>query len=238
VVETMIYMIRLRNQTALPTTDVVLTNALPPGLDFVESDPPPTGRDDNVITYRFSSVGSGATKVVVIKANLSDQAEPGMTLTNRATVLDAQGNSAQSTFTGGVRKGVDGGTGRLEVSMTTARRVTITGDRPGRLQSTVTVTNGGRTPAANVVVTLEGPSTAAFSSAIPGPSSQQVVDGKLRLTWTFPSVKGPGNESIKVIHDVAPTVPNGTVLNFAVSVSAADGRTGTDSRTVEVVNRN
>jgi hypothetical protein len=161
-----------------------------------------------------------------------------MTLTNRATVLDAQGHSAQASFTGGVRKGVDGGSGRLEVSMTTARRVTITGDKPGKLQSTLSVTNGGRTPATNVVVTLEGPSTAAFASAIPGPSSQRVVDGILRLTWTFPSVKGPGNESIKVIHDVSPTVPNGTVLNFAVTVSAADGRTGSDARTVEVTNRN
>ncbi len=231
-------MIRLRNQTAATTTNLVVSDALPPGLDFVESDPPPSAVDGNLLTYRFSSLGSGATRLVVIKAALSDAAEPGMTLTNRATVLDAQGNSAQASFTGGVRTGSSVDPGRLEISMTTARRVTITGDRPGDLRSTLAIVNGGRAAAANVVVTLEGPATAAFDSAIPGPSSQQVVDGKLRLTWLFPSIKGPGNESIRVSHDVAPTVPDGTVLNFAVSVSAQDGRTGTDTRSVEVDNRN
>jgi hypothetical protein len=161
----------------------------------------------------------------------------GATLSNRAYVVDAEGNSAQATFTGGVRPGRPASDGRLKLALTMPKTVTIAGGRPGNLRSSLTITNGARGDARNVTVVLEGPAAATFASAIPGPTSQETVGGKLRLTWVFPTLKGPGNETIKINHDVATNVPDGTNLSFQATVRADDGRTDNASRTVEVRNR-
>ena len=44
----MVYVIKLTHEGALPTNEVIVSNSLPPGLDFVESDPPPTTIDGNL----------------------------------------------------------------------------------------------------------------------------------------------------------------------------------------------
>jgi hypothetical protein len=118
------------------------------------------------------------------------------------------------------------------------KTLTMTGGKPGTLKSTLTVTNGARPDAKNVTVTLDGPATAAYSSAIPGPSSQQTTpDGKLRLTWTFPTIGGPGNETIKLTQKVSASVADGTSLSFHATVSAPDGRMDDATKTVAVRNR-
>ncbi len=238
VVEDVVYMIKLRNQSATTMSGVVIRNALPPALDLVESVPPPTASDGNLLTYNFSSLPSGASALVVIKATLGSSASPGISLVNRATVLDAAGNTAQATFQGNVRAGsTSTNTGKLSVKLTMPKRVTIAGGRAGRLKSTISIVNGARGDAENVVVTLRGPATAALTSAIPGPNTSSIESGVLTLTWVFPTMKGPGNQSIKINHDVAATVPNGVVLPFTATVRADDGRNDSISSNVEVSNR-
>jgi uncharacterized repeat protein (TIGR01451 family) len=237
-VTTMVYVIKVTNEGALATTDVVINNALPTGLDFVESDPPPADIAGGLLSFKLPSLQPGASKVIVIRAELNATAVPGSTLTNRTSVVDAQGNSAQATFTGGVRAGSLPSDGKLRLKFTAPKTLTIAGGRPGQLKSSLTVTNGARGETKNVVVTLEGPAAAGFKSAIPGPSlTETTPQGNRRITWTFPALKGPSNQTIKITHEVPPTVADGTALTFTATVQAADGRHDDESRTITVRNR-
>jgi uncharacterized repeat protein (TIGR01451 family) len=237
VVDEVVYMIKLRNQTPLAATGVVIRNALPPALDFVESVPPPNQIDGNLLEYDVPTLPSGASTLVVIKAELGNDASPGISLVDRVTVFDDDGNSLQASFQGNVRAGTTTNAGRLSVALTMPNRVTIAGGRPGRLRSSIAIVNGGRGDAENVVLTLKGPESAALTSALPGPNTVETEDGIVTLTWVFPTLKGPGNESIKINHDVAADTPNGTNLQFTATVRADDGRNDMASDTVEVRNR-
>jgi len=238
VVEDVIYMIRLNNQSAQTATGVVIRNALPPALDFVESVPPPSSVDGNLLTYNTAALASGASTQVVIKARLGSSASPGIGLINRATVIDSAGKTAQATFQGNIRAGsTSTNSGKLSVKLTMPKRVTIAGGRPGKLKSTIAIVNGARGDAQNVVVTLTGPAAAAMTSAIPGPNTTSTQNGIVTLTWVFPTMKGPGNQSIKINHDVAASTPNGTALAFTSTVRANDGRNDSATATVEASNR-
>jgi len=238
VVETEVYVIRLTNEGAFATTDATINNSLPTGLDFVESEPPPNTIDGNLLSFKFPTVQPGETKIIQIKAQLGPTAVAGSTLTNRVSVLDAEGNFVQGTFEGGVRTGSAPSDGRLQLSLTIPKNVTIAGGRPGTLKSTLTVTNGARGDAQNVMVTLDSPSAAAFDSATPGPLTHEVgSNGRLHLKWLFPKLKGPGNASIKITQKVDPAVPDGATMSFQASVVADDGRHDEDSATVQVRNR-
>jgi hypothetical protein len=184
------------------------------------------------LTYNFSSLPSGSSKQIVIEAELGPGAAAGTSLVNRVTAIDAAGNFADKTFTGGVRSGPLPSDGKLQVALTTVKRV-LAGSK---LKSTIGITNGGRGNAENVVVTLDGPPTAEIiaNQTFPAPTGQQLIDGKVRWTWVFPTVKGPGNESIKTTHVINEDTPAGTSLNFTARVSAADGRNDQESKSVEV----
>jgi uncharacterized repeat protein (TIGR01451 family) len=232
VVTTMLYVIKLRNVGVDDSSNVVISNILPAGLEYSQSTPAPTSRDGNVLTYNFASLPSGGSKQIVIEAELGPGAEPGTSLVNRVTAIDAAGNFAEKTFSGGVRSGPEPSAGRLQVSLTTVRRV-LAGSK---LKSTIGVTNGARGNAENVVVTLDGPAAATIvgDQTFPSPTKQEVIDGQVRWTWVFPTVKGPGNESIKTTHIINENTPAGTSLNFTARVSAADGRKDDESKIVEV----
>jgi uncharacterized repeat protein (TIGR01451 family) len=203
VVSTMVYVIKLTNEGAFATTDVVVNNALPTGLEFVESDPPPTDIAANLISFKAPALQPGASKVIVIKAELGPSAVPGSTLINRTSVVDAQGNSVQATFVGGVRAGALPSDGKLQLKLTVPKTLTIAGGRPGQLKSSLTITNGSRGETKDVVVTLEGPAAAAYKSALPSPSLNETTpQGNVKLTWTFPTMKGPGNKTIKTSEDL------------------------------------
>ena len=63
-----------------------------------------------------------------------------------------------------------------------------------------------------------------------------VAGGLTTLNWVFPTFSGPGNKSIKLTHSIPDNVPAGATLQFNANVSAPDGRSDTDSATVEVRN--
>ena len=116
--------------------------------------------------------------------------------------------------------------------------VTIAGDRPGNLKSSITINNGSRGEARDVTLVLEGPGEADYDSATPGPVDvETLANGRIRVTWLFPSIKGPGNETIKLTHSVEPSVANGTNLSFRATVRSADGRNDEASDSVSVRNR-
>jgi uncharacterized repeat protein (TIGR01451 family) len=144
VVDTMVYVIKLSHEGVLPTTNVVINNALPPALDFVESDPPPTSIEGNLISFRFATVQPGETKLIVLKAQVGPTAVAGSTLTNRVYVVDDQANTAQATFVGGIRPGTAPSDGKLQLSLTIPNNITVVGDRPSNLKSSVIVTKERR----------------------------------------------------------------------------------------------
>jgi hypothetical protein len=188
-----------------------------------------------MLTYEWPSLVPGATRLIVVRSELADDAVAGMELTNTTTLTDAAGYFNSATHTATVRSsGTDPSAGKLTVKLTTIRRI-LAGSR---LQSTISVANGARGDAENVTVVLDGPARVNLipSQTIPPPSRTEQVEGAPRWTWVFPRLKGPGNLSIKTRHQIPDDVPGGTILEFAVSVSAADGRTDSTSATVEVRN--
>ena len=106
----------------------------------------------------------------MIKAELGPTAVPGSTLTNRTSVLDDQGNSVQATLHRRRARGRPRrATASCSSSYTAPKTVTIAGGRPGTLKSTLTVTNGARGDAQNVVVTLDGPDRRGLRVGDSGP---------------------------------------------------------------------
>jgi hypothetical protein len=223
--------IKLRNIGVDPSIGVVVNNALPTGLEFLESIPFPSSQSGNALTYNIGTLESGESRQIVIKAELGPTAVAGQTLVNRTTAFDDAGNFAQKTFTGGIRSGAPPSAGRLEVALTTVRRI-VAGTK---LKSSISITNGARGDANDVMVTLDGPPDLELlgDQTIPGPVSEQLIDGKRRWTWIFPRVNGPGNETIKTTH-VVPEDAAGTSFNLTARVSAPDGRNDQESATVEV----
>jgi hypothetical protein len=147
-------------------------------------------------------------------------------------MTDDAGNSADAHFVGTVRGGSTPSDGRLTVAYTAPKRI-VAGSN---LKTTLSISNGGRGTSQNVTAQLIGPSSAQFQQAIPGPSSIEINGGLTTLRWLFPTFNGPGNKSIKLTHRVAETIPAGATLQFNANVSAPDGRSDTDSASVEVRN--
>ena len=233
VVETIVYIIKVTNESGMATTGVAINDALPPGLDFFNSDPGPSTISGNLISINVGTLQPGETRLVQVEAELGPTATAGSALTNRAYVVDSQGNSAQASFTGSVRVGTVTDNGRLSLSLTMPKTLTIAGGKDGTLKSSITITNGSRSDLQNVIVTLDGPPTATFDSATPGPT----MSGPGSLTWVFPTFNGHANVAIKLSQKVSATVADGTNLSFHAAVRSDDGRTDSDSTTVTVRNR-
>ena len=230
VVTQMVYLVQLRNVGATDTTGVTVTDALPPGLGFSQSIPPPNNNDSGLLTFNVPQLPAGGIKLFLIEGELLQSTPPGVGLSNTVTVVDDQGNFAQGTFTGSVRAGSPSGPGKLDVALTTVSH-TIVGSK---LKSTLAVNNGGRSDAHNVVLTLDGPPDLAFSSAIPGPTSIQKTSDNLRLTWKFATVAGPGKAVVKLTQVVPDNATSGTTYTLTANVSADDGRTSSDTATIQV----
>jgi uncharacterized repeat protein (TIGR01451 family) len=232
VVTTMIYIIKLQNIGNVDSTNVRVANALPAGLTFSQSVPPPVSASGGLLTYSFGTMPPGSTRLITIQAELSAAAQPGTTLTDYVSVSDDQGNSADASFSGGVRTASLPSDGRLSVSLTAPKRV-VAGSK---MKSSIIVSNGGRGDTQNVTLQLTAPQAAQLESAIPGPSSVQSSGGQTTATWLFPTFKGPGNKTIKLTHRIPASVPAGTAMSFSTNVSAMDGRSDTDNATVEIRN--
>jgi hypothetical protein len=229
-VTTEIYVIKLQNIRPTAVTNVVVTSTLPSGLVFLQSEPPPTTENGNVLTYTFPSLDPFSTTLVLVQAGLRPDTPAGTVLTSAVIVRDDQGNSVQGSFTGGVREGPTNKPGALDVTLTTVRQVLA--DSP--LKSTIAVNNTGTQSATNVVVTVVGPDTLRFTSAVPAPSGVQTASGQTTLTWVLGSIPGPGNAVIKLTQRVGASVPAGTILTLTATATAADGRTGQVTKSVTV----
>jgi hypothetical protein len=224
------YMIKLRNIGASDGTNVTVTNTLAPGLRFIQSVPPPSQSLFGQLTYVFPVVSAGSSKLILIQAELLPETAAGSTLTNHVSVADSGGNSAETSFSGGVRPASKADVGRLTLALTMVRQV-VAGSS---LRSTIDVNNTGRAETSDVVVTLDGPAAAVFVSGIPGPTSTQRIGDQVRVTWRFPTLRGHGKLRLKFTHDVGRSVPGGTALGFTAQVSDGRGRAASESATVNV----
>ena len=104
-VTTVTYHITVQNVRPIAMTNVTITNALPAGLKFVESVPPPDTEGGNTLTYIFPSVASLSTTSIMIQAELLPTTPAGTLLTDAVQLTDDLGNFVQASFTGSVRAG-------------------------------------------------------------------------------------------------------------------------------------
>jgi hypothetical protein len=230
VVTTEIYVIKLQNIRPTAVTNVLITSTMPGGLQFLQSQPPPTTEAGNVLTYKFPQLAPFSTALILVQAGLLPQTPAGTVLAHTVTVRDDQANTIQGAFNGGVRAGPNNSPGKLTVTLTTTRQA-LAGSS---LKSTLAVNNVGTQAAGNVVVTLAGPQALQFSSSVPAPTAVQTANGSTTLTWNVGSIPGPGNAVIRVTQKVAADAASGTALTLTTTATAADGRSGTVTKSVTV----
>jgi hypothetical protein len=232
VVTTEIYVIKLQNIRPTSVTNVVITHTVPFGLEVLQSQPPPTTENGNVLTYTFPKLDPFSTTQILVQANLRSNTAAGTALTSTVAVRDQQGNNVEALFAGGVRSGPTGTPGNLKVVLTTVKQV-LAGSS---LKSTLTINNTGSLDATDVTVALLGPQSLQFSSAIPAPTSVQTANGQTTITWNLGKIAGPGNSVIKLTQRVAADVAPGTILKMTAIAAAPDGRTGEATKSVTVRN--
>jgi len=229
VVTTAVYIVKVQNQRPYQVTNATVTVTLPSSLEFRQAVPTPTDQNGSQLTFVFDSLVPLETGFIQIQADLLPTTAGGTTLKCDAVLTDDQGNTANASFTGGVRAG-NQTAGRLTLTLTAPKQVPA----GSKLQSTLAVNNTGTRDASDVILTLEAPDDLQFTTAIPGPTDIVEGDGVVVLTWNFGRIAGPGKAVVKVTHRIPADTPSATSLALKAKVAAADGRSAKVTKTVAV----
>ncbi len=159
------FQIEVANSGQLEATDVVVTNTLPAGLEFHNSNPAVTG-EKNVLTWKTGPVAPGETKKLDIEAMAT---AVGSQLI-KVELKDSTGPKAPATLK------VEVGEPKLEMTLTGPHRRLL--GRPATYQ--ITVSNPGSAPTTSLEVWGALPPQMEFVSAsLGGALTGQEVRWKL-----------------------------------------------------------
>jgi len=214
---TVSYSIRVNNFSPNLATNVLVTNVLPTGLTFDSALPPPTSDVGQTLEWKFPTLASGASELILLRAVLDPTSAPGTALEDDVTVTDDAGNVANGSFVGQVR-GAKLNKPPLVVTITSLRRAL-----PGTsVKSTISVSNF-RAVARGVVLTVTLPPQTKLGLSIPPPSA--TANGQ--ATWQLGDILKTSNVAIRFTIDSS--AAPGTVLTTSVQASDADGDQASDS---------
>src|SRR5262249_15617504 len=117
------YSIRVRNVSAEPKTQVLVTDFIPSGLEFINSSPPPTNQSTigNSVAWLYPTIDPGDSNQITFRAGLLPTLVPGTVLEDLVNVTDADGNVFDYSFVGHLR-GVKQNVRPLTMSMVTVRK--------------------------------------------------------------------------------------------------------------------
>jgi large repetitive protein len=230
------YSIALTNNGPDTATTVSMTDPLPSSLLFQSIAPPagftcatPAVGASGTITCNGASLASGATATFVLVVRVANTATGTVSNTASGASQTADPNSGNSSSTPPalpVSSSAD-----LSIAKTTSATQAATGST---ITYTITVTNGGPSPAANVAVTDTLPAGLQFVSATP---SQGSCSGTTTVTCALGTINNGANATITLAALV--TATGGTIANTAnVTTGTSDpasGNNGTTTPPIPVV---
>jgi uncharacterized repeat protein (TIGR01451 family) len=172
------FRLEVSNTGTVPARDVVVTDELPAGLDFVKGKPEP--RPDRPLTWKLGDLGPGKTAQVEYEALCKETGE--------------HSNRVQVTAAGGVRRqtscSVRVGEPKLTVTKTGPQQRLV--NRPATYH--ITVSNPGTMPVGGVQVSDEIPAGIEFLRASP---PGQVGGGYVR--WSVGSLPPGEQRTLQVV---------------------------------------
>ena len=198
--QNLVYTITVTNNGPNPASGVTVTDSLPGTVTYVSSSTPAPGTTSfsaGVVTGSVGILAAGASTTVTITVTPNSPTSPGVPLQNTASVSSTEGDTNLSNNIA---------TANSTVIASADLAVTITTSPPtppgtillGQILTyTITVSNTGPSPAANVVLTDNLPASFTFVSA----TSTQVVivqNGQL-VTGTIASLAANATATITLM---------------------------------------
>jgi len=190
-------------------TGVAITDALPPGVNFVASTPSQGTYDSGTGVWTVGALANGAAATLAITATVSLPGD----ITNTATISASDQfdpNSANNS--GGVT--INGQSADLQIVKTVDDANPVRGDT---VTFTITATNNGPSNATGIAITDALPAELALVSATPSQGTYNSGNG----VWTVGTLAGTGPGATATLTIVATVAADGGFTNTA-TVSAAD----------------
>ncbi len=208
---------------AVSTTSIYVDGDLPYQEYFVDSEPTPLSVTGNDVRFLQSSLAGGATAQWLIRSALDPTIETfSDDVVFSVDVSDAQGNTAEGSWQGGIRPEIPTDTGTLSMSITGPRQV-LAGDA---LLITAAVSNASRISGENTVISVEAPADLLLVSTQP-PVSAVTIDGdRATYDWLFDVVPGPGNQDVNLRFTVPVDAQDNSLITFLGVTSDDEDRVG------------
>jgi uncharacterized repeat protein (TIGR01451 family) len=190
--------------------------------------PPPTSENGNTLTWVYPTLAAGASQQILVRAALSETAEPGAVLEGIVSLTDDAGNVVQETITGHVR-GV-----KTNLPPLTLTGTAVTRTFPGnQVRYTYKVKNTGIPLSEDVEMTVTIPDGTVFILSTPPPTRRS---GSL-LTYRIGDLIRSSQATIRVSVDVNEDTAPGTVLTSVAEVADSQGNEASAQVDVDVVEK-
>ena len=206
------YTITVKNaRGAAAASNVVVEDTLPNGLEFVNSNPSPTSRNGQKLTWTISSIAAGGSATIILKVKASEAG----TYANTATISGT--NKSGTTGDVEVVKPEQPPTEpNLSITKTTDAKDVKVGDP---FDYTITVKNTGTGKATNVVVKdilPNGLEYVSYDTNYPNKQDLEFEQNGQELTWTFKEIPAGVSATITL-----------TVKAVTATSEGSDGYTNT-----------
>jgi uncharacterized repeat protein (TIGR01451 family) len=204
---------------------VQVTDVLPDGLHFVDAQPRATSQQDTSATWVFPTIGTRASREIVVRAALDPAIDGGAPLRNVVMVSDNQGADQDVSVLGHVRARPSGPPVTLSIF---AVRRTFPGSQ---VRYTFNVKNSGAGSENDVTLVVQQPPGTTFVLSTPPPSTNSGGT----LMWRLGTLMQASKVSIRLTTKVSPDVSPGTVLTTSAVVTDSVGDRADGSVNVNVV---
>lgn len=199
------YTITVKNaRGAAAASNVVVEDTLPNGLEFVNSNPSPTSRNEQKLTWTISSIAAGGAATITLKVKASEAG----TYANTATISGTN----KSGTTGDVEV-VDPEQPPTEPNLSITKTTDAKDVKVGDLfDYTITVKNTGTGNASNVVVKdilPNGLEYVSYDTNYPNKQGWKFDQNGQELTWTFKEIPAGASATITLTVKAVNATPEG-----------------------------
>jgi uncharacterized repeat protein (TIGR01451 family) len=203
--DSLTYTISYSNSGNTDATNVVITEMYDSNVTFVSATPSPTSGDN---VWNIGNLAPGASGTISVTVTIDGGISVPNTIVNNVTIDSDTTDPETAQETTQVV-----GEPAFEINKIDSPDPVQAG---GTLTYTVNYSNTGNAGATGVVITETYDSNVTFVSATPPPTSGNNV-------WTIGSLAAGASDSITITVTVASPLPNGTLLDNNVSLTADQG---------------
>jgi uncharacterized repeat protein (TIGR01451 family) len=226
---TVVFTIEASNGGSFPATNVVVTDLLPAGLDFVSA-VPDQGTYNNVTgVWTVGTITADNFQLLLITATVNGAVAPGTLITNTATLtsLDQTDNNPENDQAS-VELSVASPPTDIAIGKSADTATPVEG---GSVLYTITATNNSTTPATNVVITDQLPGGLSFNGASPSQGTYTEATG----VWNVGTIPASGSATLllgaQVVTEPASVIDNTATLT---SLTETDSNAANNQATATV----